>query len=258
MKFIKYTVEQGIARIQLERPEVYHSFNRNMALSMQKALDTASADDAVRVIYITASGKAFCAGQDLKEATDEKAPPIEKFVTEHYNPIVRKIRTIEKPVVAGVNGIAAGAGANLALICDIVIAKESASFVQAFSKIGLIPDTGGTYVLPRLIGLARATAFTMLAEPVNALEAERIGMIYKAIADDQYEEFINKILFKLANAPTRALGLTKKAMNYSLENDMEKQLAIEAQLQSVAGMSSDFKEGVRAFVEKRKPEFTGQ
>ena len=258
MEHINYTIENGIARITLSRPEVYHSFNRPMAMSMQKALDEAAKDDEVRVVYITASGKAFCAGQDLKEATEEKAPPIEKFVTEHYNPIVRKVRTMEKPVVAGVNGVAAGAGANLALICDIVIAKESASFVQAFSKIGLIPDTGGTYVLPRLIGLARATALTMLAEPINAIEAERIGMIYKAVPNDEYDSFIEGILSKLALAPTKALGLTKKAMNYSLENDMEKQLAIEAQLQSVAGMSHDFKEGVSAFVEKRKPEFTGR
>jgi len=257
MELITYNVTDGVATITLNRPEVFHSFNRVMALSMHKALDEAEKDPAVRVVCITASGKAFCAGQDLKEATDEKAPPIEKFVNEHYNPMVRKIRALSKPVVAGVNGVAAGAGANLALMCDIVIATQSAKFVQAFSKIGLIPDTGGTYYLPRLIGLPRATALMMLGVPITADQAVAMGMIYLSVPDEEYTDTLQDTLNSMAQMPTKALALTKKALNYSMENTLEKQLALEAQLQSLAGMTADFKEGVAAFVEKRKPLFTG-
>lgn len=257
MDFIKSRIESGIYRITLNRPEVYNSFNRTMALEMQDALDEAAEDDAVRCLIITGEGKAFCAGQDLKEAIDEEGPGLRKIVEEHFNPIIRKIRGIEKPVIAAVNGAAAGAGANIVLACDLAVAKESAYFLQAFSKIGLIPDSGGTFFLPRLVGLQRATALTMLAEKLPAKEAEKIGLIYKAVSDDVFEAEVNALAEQLASMPTRGLGLTKKAFNASLSNDLETQLDVEEQLQYTASQTHDYQEGVQAFLEKRKPKFRG-
>lgn len=229
-----------------------------MAIALQNALDTCAADDSVRAVVITGEGKAFCAGQDLAEATDPNGPELRSIVKEHYNPIILKIREIEKPVIAAVNGVAAGAGANIALACDITIAKESASFIQAFSKIGLIPDSGGTFFLPRIIGMQKAMALMMTADKVIAKEAEDMGMIYKAIADDEFDAFVSKFVGKIASMPTRGLGLTKKAVNQSLSNSLTEQLNVEEELQTEAGQTHDFNEGVAAFLEKRKPEFTGK
>ncbi len=248
----------GVGHIRMNRPEKYNAFVRDMALAVQQHLDDAANNEDVRCVLLTAEGKAFCAGQDLREFTDDNGIDVTSIVDEHYNPIVEKIAEISKPVVCAVQGVAAGAGANLALACDLVIAGESASFIQAFSKIGLIPDTGGTFYLPRLIGMQKAKALMMLAEPVNAVDAERIGMIYKTVADEElYEEALN-LAKRLAQMPTAALGLTKHALNRSLSNDLEKQLGIESQLQSRATQTEDFKEGVAAFLEKRKPEFIGK
>ena len=205
---IQFELIEGVGKISLNRPDKYHSFVRKMALQLQSVLDKCNEDKAVRAILITATGKAFCAGQDLGEATDPNGPDLTQMVQEHYNPIIRKIRNIEKPVVAAVNGVAAGAGASIALCCDIVVACESASFIQAFSKIGLIPDSGGTFFLPRLVGMQKAAALMMTAEPVSAKDAEAMGMIYKVFSDDRFKEESWKLASKLAKMPTKGLGLT--------------------------------------------------
>ncbi len=247
----------GVGKITFNRPDKFHSVIKELALEMQSALDKCKEDD-VRAVMITASGKAFCAGQDLGEATGPDAPKISKIIQEHYNPIIQKIRHLKKPVVAAVNGVAAGAGASIALCCDIVVAKESASFIQAFSKIGLIPDSGATYFLPRLIGSQRATAIMMTADTINAKEAENMGMIYKSFPDDTFEIESWKLVNKLANMPTKGLALTKKLLNKSYDNNLEEQLIIEEKCQEIAAETEDFKEGVNAFLEKRKPNFKGK
>ncbi len=258
MNSIVLKIENNIATITLNRPEVFNSFNREMALLMQQILDDCANDQNVRAIVITGSGKAFCAGQDLKEVTTpELNPGFRKILEEHYNPIVSRIRTIEKPIVAAVNGVAAGAGANIALACDIVIAAENASFIQAFSKIGLVPDSAGTFFLPRLIGFQKASALMMLGDKVSAQEAFNIGMIYKFYPVAFFEEEIQKIATTLANMPTKAIGLTKKLLNESLSNNLQQQLALESDLQIEASSSNDYREGVNAFMEKRTPEFRG-
>ena len=255
---IQFEIKDGVGKITLNRPDKYHSFVREMALQLQNALDKCNDDNSVRTILITATGKAFCAGQDLGEATDPNGPDLTQIVQEHYNPIIKKIRNIEKPVVAAVNGVAAGAGASIALCCDIVIACESASFIQAFSKIGLIPDSGGTFFLPRLIGMQKAAALMMTAEPVTATDAVNMGMIYKVFSDDIFEEESWKLVSKLAVMPTKGLGLTKRLLNASYSNNFEEQLDMEDKCQSIAGNTADFKEGIEAFFEKRKPTFKGK
>ena len=247
-----------VGKITLNRPDKYHSFVRKMALQLQSVLDKCNEDKSVRAILITATGKAFCAGQDLGEATDPNGPDLTQIVQEHYNPIIRKIRNIEKPVVAAVNGVAAGAGASIALCCDIVVATESASFIQAFSKIGLIPDSGGTFFLPRLVGMQKAAALMMTAEPVSAKDAEAMGMIYKVFSDESFKEESWKLASKLSKMPTKGLGLTKRLLNASYSNNLEQQLDMEDKCQTIAGNTADFKEGIEAFFEKRKPNFKGE
>ena len=250
--------ENGVCTITLNRPNVFNSFNQTMAFQLHAVLDACAADDNVRVVVIRGEGKAFCAGQDLAEVVDPDGPEMTTIVSEHYNPIVLKIRHLEKPVIAAVNAVAAGAGANIALACDITIAKKSASFIQAFSKIGLIPDSAGTYFLPRLIGLQKAVALMMTGEKVSAEDAEKLNMIYKAVDDEQFEETVAKMANTLAIMPTRGLGLTKKAVNLGLTNNLEEQLAVEGELQTEAGETEDFREGVNAFLEKRTPVFKGK
>ena len=258
MNFILQEKIGGILKITLNRPDKFNSFNREMALDLINTLDSGELDKSTRSIFITGSGKAFCAGQDLSEAIDKNGPGIEKIVEEHYNPIIKKIRSIAKPVVCAVNGVAAGAGANIALSCDVVIAAESASFIQAFSKIGLIPDSGGTFFLPRLIGFQRASALMMLGDKVNAKEALQMGMLYKIITDEQLEPEGIKIAEILSNMPTRGIGLTKKLLNESMNNDLFSQLSREGQEQVIAASTYDYNEGVNAFLEKRKPIFRGE
>ena len=258
MPFIKTELSGSVFRILLNRPEKYNSFIREMALEMQSALDEAGNGKNVRAIFITGEGKAFHAGQDLAEAIDPEGPGITKIVTEHYNPIIKKIRTIEKPVICAVNGVAAGAGANIALACDVVVAGKSATFLQAFSKIGLIPDSGGTFFLPRLIGFGRASAVMMLGDKISASEALQMGMIYKVFEDDTLQDEAMAIATTLAEMPTLGLGLTKRLLNESFFNKLETQLDSEARIQTKAASTSDYREGVKAFLEKRKPNFKGE
>lgn len=254
---IRKNLDSNVLTLVLNRPEVFNSFNKEMALLLQDELDIAKDDDSIRAIVITGEGKAFCAGQDLAEATATEGPSLQSIVHDHYNPIIEKIRKIEKPIIAAVNGVAAGAGANIALACDIVIAKESASFIQAFSKIGLIPDSGGTFFLPRLVGVQRAMALMMTGDKVSSIDAEKMNMIYKAISDDSFEDYIKEFSLKISKMPTKGLGLTKRAINSSLVNDLTTQLSLEEELQVIAGNTNDFKEGVLSFLEKRAPSFSG-
>ncbi len=255
---ILHKIENNVAFITLNRPEVFNSFNREMALSMQSVLKACASDNNVRAIVITGSGKAFCAGQDLKEVTDpDLNPGFKAILDEHYNPIIQLIRNTEKPIVAAVNGVAAGAGANIALACDIVLASEQASFIQAFSKIGLIPDSGGTFFLPRIIGFQKASALMMLGDKVTAEAALSLGLVYKVFPPSFFMEDVTQITSTLASMPTKALGLTKRLLNQSMNNTLEQQLAMESELQIEASASNDYKEGVTAFVEKRNPQFKG-
>jgi len=256
---IQLKIENKVAYITFNRPEVFNSFNREMALSLQSVMDDCETSNDVRAIVLTGNGKAFCAGQDLKEVTDpDLNPGFKKILEEHYNPIITRIRSIKKPVIAAVNGVAAGAGANIALACDVVIAHEKVSFIQAFSLIGLVPDSAGTFFLPRLIGFQKASALAMLGDKVSAEEAERLGMIYKVVSLENFEEEINNIAIKLANMPTKALGFIKELFNQSMTNTLDQQLALESKLQIEAAQSEDYAEGVAAFIEKRKPNFKGK
>lgn len=258
---ILYDVTGGVATITLNRPDVLNSFDAEMSRQMQFRLREATGDDGVRAVLITGAGRAFCAGQDLASVPLEGADgPLDlgNVVRERWNPIITLIREMEKPVVAAVNGVAAGAGANFALACDIVIASTTASFIQAFSRIGIIPDSGGTFFLPRLVGIARATALTMLGDKLSAAQARDWGMIWQVYSPEELEGATRTLMSSLAAMPTRGLGLTKAALNRSLRNDLSLQLAAEEELQRAAGFTRDFREGVQSFLEKRKPEFTGQ
>jgi len=258
MSHIEINIEDQVCIIKLNRPKVFNSFNKEMAVELQEILDNCEKNPAVRSILLTAEGKAFCAGQDLQELTAPDGPKLSDIVREHYNPIIKRIRSIEKPIICAVNGVAAGAGANIALACDITIAGESVAFIQAFSKIGLIPDSGGTFFLPRSIGMQKATALMMLADKVMAADAEKMGMIYKVCPDESLMGETLKVAKKLAKLPTIGLGLTKRALNKSITNDLTAQLALEDELQTAAGKTYDYNEGVAAFLEKRKPKFKGE
>ncbi len=257
MSSILFHIQDAIGFITLNRPEKFNSFNREMAFQMQESLDACKQED-IRAVYITGAGKAFSAGQDISELVGENRIEIKQILAEHYNPIVTRIRKLEKPVIAAVNGVAAGAGANIALCCDVVVAAAGASFIQAFSKIGLIPDSGGTYFLPRLIGWQKASALAMLGDKVPASEAERIGMIYKVIADEQFETESKKIVATLAAMPTKGLAYTKQLLNMSFHTDYMEQLAEEDVFQQRAAITDDYKEGINAFLEKRQPQFKGK
>lgn len=257
MNFISTQLKNNVLIITLNRPDKFNSFNREMALELQNELDNAENNELVRSIVLTGTGKAFCAGQDLAEAIDPNGPGIEKIVREHYNPIILKIRKIEKPIIAAVNGVAAGAGANIALACDIVIAAQSSTFIQAFSKIGLVPDSGGTFFLPRLIGFQNASALMMLGDKLSATDAQSMGMIYKVFSDETFMDEVLKLADNLSKMPTKAIGYTKRLLNESMTNNLQEQLIQEGSLQVEAANSFDYKEGVNAFLEKRKPEFKG-
>jgi 2-(1,2-epoxy-1,2-dihydrophenyl)acetyl-CoA isomerase len=258
MNSVLFEKKGQLAVITLNRPEKYNAFNRDMALLLQKLLDECSVDDSIRAVYLSGAGKAFCSGQDLAEVSGPAAIPIKTILSEHYNPIVSRLRQIPKPVVCAVNGVAAGAGANIALACDVVVAHESASFIQAFSKIGLIPDSGGTYTLPRLIGFQRASALMMLGDKVSAAEAERMGMVYRVYAAGEFAASSIALAETLAAMPTKGLAYTKEALNKALNHTLAQQLELEAQLQIAAAQTADHAEGVAAFMEKRAPVFTGK
>ncbi len=258
MDFILHTIENGVAIIQLNRPDKFNSFNRQMALELIATLVAANDNQSIRSVLLTGSGKAFCAGQDLGEAIDDNGPGIKKIVEEHYNQIILNIRNLQKPIVCAVNGVAAGAGANIALACDITVAAKSANFIQAFSKIGLVPDSGGTYYLPRLIGMQKATALMMLGDKVSAEAALQLNMIYKVVEDENLIMEASQLAVTLAAMPTKALAYTKTLLNATYHHSLEEQLEMEGNYQVKAAETRDYKEGVSAFLEKRPAKFIGQ
>jgi 2-(1,2-epoxy-1,2-dihydrophenyl)acetyl-CoA isomerase len=258
MSSILFEIKNNIGYIILNRPEKFNAFNREMALRMQAHLDECASVSDVRCVYITGAGKAFSAGQDISELAGENKIEIAQILSEHYNPIVKKIRNLPKPVVCAVNGVAAGAGANIALCCDVVVATAAASFIQAFSKIGLIPDSGGTFTLPRLIGWQKASALMMTGDKVTATDAEKIGMIYKVFADEKFEVESKKIAATLSQMPTKGLAFTKHALNNSFTNSWEEQLLLEDEYQQKAAGTYDYNEGINSFLEKRIPIFKGE
>lgn len=257
MSAVLVEIINDVAFVTFNRENKLNAFNREMSLLLQQVLDECKNNTAVRAIYISGNGKSFSAGQDLAEVTDPNGPGLEKILSEQLNPVITRIRNIPKPIIAAVNGVAAGAGANIALSCDIVVASSSSFFIQAFSKIGLVPDSGGTYFLPRLIGWQKASALMMLGDKVGAEEAERMGMIYKVFPDETFREESVRLAMVLAQMPTKALALTKEALNRSAGNSFEQQLKCEDELQTIAGGTSDYQEGVAAFIQKRKPVFKG-
>ena len=253
--------EGAVLSLTLNRPEKLNAFNPEMHKLLREALDQARDEAAVRAVLLTGSGRGFCAGQDLSERNvSADAAPIDLSVSlgSNYNPLVRRLRALPKPVVCAVNGVAAGAGANIALACDIVLAARSASFVQSFSKLGLVPDSGGTYFLPRLVGSARAMGLALLGERLSAEQAERWGLIWKAVDDERLVEEATGIAQTLAAGPTRGYGLIKRAIQASAGNSLDAQLDLERDLQREAGFSEDYREGVAAFMQKRNPQYKGK
>ena len=251
----------GVLTLTLNRPEKLNSFNEDMHLALRAGIERAHSDAAVRAVLLTGSGRGFCAGQDLGDRDPRKggpAPDLGHTLDTFYNPTLRLIRTLEKPVICAVNGVAAGAGANIALACDIVLAAKSAKFIQAFSKIGLIPDAGGSWSLARILGEPRAKALALTAEPLTAEKAAEWGMIWKAVDDDALMTEAVALATSLAAGPTLGLGLTKRLIQEAATNSLDQQLDLERDCQRQAGRSKDYAEGVTAFIEKRKPGFTGQ
>jgi 2-(1,2-epoxy-1,2-dihydrophenyl)acetyl-CoA isomerase len=258
MSSVLFEIKNNVAYLTLNRPDRFNAFNREMALRMQACLDECASVNDIRCVYITGTGKAFSAGQDITELTGEEKIGLNQILSEHYNPIVKKIRNLAKPVVAAINGVAAGAGANIALCSDVVVATASSSFTQAFSKIGLIPDSGGTFTLPRLIGWQKASALMMTSDKISAAEAERIGMIYKVFEDAVFAEESKKIANTLAQMPTKGLAYTKHMLNTSCHTGWEDQLLLEDKYQQKAAATEDYEEGINAFLEKRAPKFKGK
>jgi 2-(1,2-epoxy-1,2-dihydrophenyl)acetyl-CoA isomerase len=261
MASILVSRDAGVLSVTFNRPDKLNAFNPEMHKLLRDALEQARDDAAVRAVLVTGAGRGFCAGQDLSERdVRPDAAPIDLSVSlgSNYNPLVRRLRALPKPVVCAVNGVAAGAGANIALACDIVLAARSASFVQSFSQLGLVPDSGGTYFLPRLVGSARAMGLALLSTRLSAEEAERWGLIWKAVDDQRLMEEAAQVAGALAAGPTRGYGLIKKAMHASAGNSLDAQLDLERDLQREAGFSEDYREGVAAFMQKRKPTYKGK
>jgi 2-(1,2-epoxy-1,2-dihydrophenyl)acetyl-CoA isomerase len=261
MSSILASQDAGVLTLTLNRPDKLNAFNPQMHRLLREALDRAAMEPAIRALLLTGAGRGFCAGQDLSERdVSAGAAPTDLSVSlgSNYNPLVRKLREMPKPIICAVNGVAAGAGANIALACDVVFAARSASFIQSFSRMGLVPDSGGTYFLPRLVGMARAMGFSLFADRVSAEEAERIGLIWKAVDDDKLLAEATAAARSLAAGPTRGYALIKKALYASDGNLLDAQLDLERDLQREAGYSEDYREGVSAFMQKRKPVFKGK
>lgn len=258
---IEFVIEDALARLTLNRPDKLNSFNAQMHEEVREAMKTVQRDDSIRCLLISGNGRGFCAGQDLSDrnvAPDAESPDLGESLEQKYNPLIRSLVKLEKPVICAVNGVAAGAGANIALACDIVIAAESAKFIQSFCNIGLVPDSGGTWTLPRLVGRARALGMALLGERISARQAEDWGLIWKCVADDELTSTAERMARHLATQPTRGLGLIKRAMLASSENSLDDQLDLERDLQRLAGRSEDYREGVGAFMDKREPVFKGR
>jgi 2-(1,2-epoxy-1,2-dihydrophenyl)acetyl-CoA isomerase len=258
--FLLVDVTDGVMTITLNRPDVLNSFTLAMAKELQQALAQAADDDAVRAVVLTGAGRGFCAGQDLAEALPregEPMPDIGEVVKASYNPIIRALRSLEKPVLCAVNGVAAGAGANLAFACDLTIASENATFVESFARLGLIPDTSGTFFVPRLVGMQRAAGMFFLAEKIPATRAKEWGLIWEVVPHSTLMDVVSQMARTLASQATRGFGLTKRAMNASFANSLDEQLDVEAQAMHEAGRTADYEEGVRAFLEKRAPVYRG-
>jgi len=247
----------GYRSVTLNRPQRLNAFSQSMHRELKRAIEEAESERACRALLLTGAGRGFCAGQDLNERLSQQGEPmvLGNSLEAHYNPLVRKLRALPFPVVAAVNGIAAGAGANIALACDIVLAARSASFVQAFIRIGLVPDCGGTWLLPRLIGPARARALGLTGEPLSAEKAEAWGLIWKTVDDSMLLDEAHKLCRRLASAPAVGLALTKRALDESWDNDLDMQLDLEREMQREASLTADYAEGVRAFLQKRAPVF---
>ena len=254
---INFSIENSIATIELNRPDRLNAFSKTMHDEFYKILKIISHDNNLRCVLITGAGRGFCAGQDLGERKTNKPMDLGETLEKGYNTNLRILKSIRAPIVCAVNGVAAGAGANIALNCDIVVATESASFIQSFSQVGLVPDCNGSWILPKLIGLARAKAITMLAEPVKAKKAVDMGMIYACYEDDDFSQSVNKLVAKIAARPTLALSNTKELLEKSYSHTYSQHLDAERDVQRLMGLTHDFKEGVDAFSEKRKPSFKG-
>jgi 2-(1,2-epoxy-1,2-dihydrophenyl)acetyl-CoA isomerase len=258
---IEFVIDAGLARLTFDRPDRLNSFNAKMHEEVRQAMKIVQRDDAIRCLLISGNGRGFCAGQDLSDrsvAPRDELPDLGESLEMKYNPLIPSLAGLEKPVVCAVNGVAAGAGANIALACDIVLAAESANFIQSFCNIGLLPDCGGTWSLPRLAGRARAMGMALLGEKISARQAEEWGLIWKCVADDDLQDAAGQMARHLATRPTRGLGLIKRAMLASGHNSLDAQLDLERDLQQLAGRSEDYREGVSAFMEKREPEFKGR
>lgn len=255
---VNVIIGEGWHEIILNRPEKLNAFTEAMHKALAEAIDNAG-DESCRAVLLTGAGRGFCAGQDLSMRVGQDTPhDLGATIEQFYNPLIRKLRALRKPVVCAVNGVAAGAGANIALACDIVLAARSARFIQAFAKIGLVPDSGGTFFLPRLVGQARARALIMTGEAISAQQAEAWGMIWKVYDDETLHDHALKLAKWLATQPTQGLALAKEALNISPTNTLDQQLDCERDLQRKAGLTPDYREGIAAFMEKRQPHFTGR
>jgi 2-(1,2-epoxy-1,2-dihydrophenyl)acetyl-CoA isomerase len=255
---LRFEIADGVATITLDRPDALNALTIPLKHELRAALDRSASDPAVRAIVLTGAGRAFCAGQDLRERLEPDAPPLEVELRERYNPIILAMRALEKPIVGAINGVAAGAGASLAFACDLRLAAEGASFLLAFGRIGLIPDSGATWLLPRQIGAARAAEMALLGESVSAAQAERLGLVTRVVSPDKLLAETRALAVRLAGMAPRALALTKRALEQTWSASLDEQLETEAELQGIAGATADHAEGIAAFVEKRPPRFTGE
>ena len=257
-QFLKYSVEQGVATITLNRPDVYNALNDEITYELQDALKTVAKDAQVRVVVLTGEGKAFCSGQDLKAASGDQKRSFLQSLHKRYNPIVSAMRNLPKPIVCRLNGVAAGAGCSLALACDVIVASEESTLIEVFINIGLVPDSGSSYFLPRTVGMNKAFELCSMGNRVKAAEAVSIGLINKAVPAAELDAAVKFYTDYFAKAPTKSIGLIKKMLNKSATSTLEEMLEYEAYCQEIAGTSNEYKEGVTAFLEKRKPDFKGQ